>query len=105
MSEELLAYKVLRPIAFKGDRIEKGSIVHMTPEEAENIGDEYLEPAEEAEDKDVPAEPEKPEESEDSNGDEGGEKTDPDEPEKPEGENGEGGDEGTQTGTKPEDTV
>ena len=104
MSEELLAYKVLRPISFKGDRIETGSIVHMTPEEAENIGDEYLEPADEAEDKDIPADPEKPEESEDSKDDADGEKNDPENPEKPEGENGEGG-EGTQTGTKPEDTV
>ena len=42
MSEELLPYEVLKPISYKGDRIEKGSIVHMTPEEAENIGDEFL---------------------------------------------------------------
>lgn len=31
-------YKVLRPIGFKGDRLEKDAIVEMTDEEAANIG-------------------------------------------------------------------
>ncbi len=56
MSEELLPYTVLKPISFKGDRIEKGSVIRMTPEEAENIGDEFLEPTEEVEEKESSAE-------------------------------------------------
>lgn len=31
-------YKVLRPIGFKGDRVEKDAIVELTDEEAQNIG-------------------------------------------------------------------
>lgn len=38
----LPAYEVLKPIAYKGDRIEKGSIIHMDEAEAANIGEEYL---------------------------------------------------------------
>lgn len=69
MSEELLQYKVLKPISFKGDRIEKDSIIHMTPEEAKNIGDEFLQLVEKINnEEEIPAdstEPKKPEESED----------------------------------------
>ena len=79
MSEELLPYEVLKPISYKGDRIEKGSIVHMTPEEAENIGDEFLEPAEEADNAEIPADQTDSEDNADK-------PTDPDEPEKPEDE-------------------
>lgn len=64
MSEELLQYKVLKPISFKGDRIEKGSVVHMTPEEAKNIGDEFLQLVEETKDEEISdksAEPKEPE--------------------------------------------
>jgi len=31
-------YTVLRPIGFNGDRLEKGAIVELTDEEAQNIG-------------------------------------------------------------------
>ena len=67
---ETLPYEVLKPIAYKGDRIEKGSVIHMTPEEAENIGDEYLQPAEEADEKDIPSEQSEEKESDESKDDE-----------------------------------
>jgi len=101
MSEELLPYEVLKPISYKGDRIEKGSIVHMTPEEAENIGDEFLEPAEEADNAEIPADQTDSEDNADK-------PTDPDEPEKPEDETKEDDKssaenaEGTQTDNQPE---
>jgi hypothetical protein len=56
---DLIAYEILKAIGYKGDRIEKGSIVHMTASEAENIGEEYLKLAD-ADDKEVPAEPTEP---------------------------------------------
>lgn len=31
-------YRVLRPIGFKGDRVEKGATLELTDEEAQNIG-------------------------------------------------------------------
>lgn len=61
--QELLPYNVLKPISYKGDRVEKGTVIRMTPEEAENIGDEFLEPAEEADNAEIPVESSKPEES------------------------------------------
>lgn len=102
MSEELLQYEVLKPISFKGDRIEKGSIIRMTPEEAENIGDEFLQLVEETSNADAPAEstePKEPEkESEDS---EKGEGTDTDEDKKSSEENTEG----TQTDTNTDENL
>jgi hypothetical protein len=35
-------YKVLKAISFRLDRIEAGSVIHATDEEAKNIGVEYL---------------------------------------------------------------
>jgi len=35
-------YEVLHAIGHKGDRYDKGSIVELTDEEAENIGEEYI---------------------------------------------------------------
>ena len=106
MSEEKIPYEVLKPISYKGDRIEKGSIVSMTAEEAENIGDEFLVPAEESDTSEVPAEPANAE---------GNAGEFPENPEKPEDEDGEQTetDEGkpseetddTQTGNQPEETV
>jgi len=37
-------YEVLKAISYKNDRIERGSILSMTDEEAKNIGEEYLKP-------------------------------------------------------------
>ena len=90
MSEkESLPYKVLKPISYKGDRIEKGSVVHMTSEEAENIGDEFLEPAESADQSEVPAETSDSKTPEDENP-----KDDPDEETETTGDkNPEGGEE------------
>lgn len=102
MSEELLPYEVLKPISYKGDRIEKGSIVHMTPEEAENIGDEFLQPAEEADNAEVPAEPTEPKEPEESEEDsEDGEGTETKEGSESSEENAEG----AQTDTNTEENL
>lgn len=102
MSEELLPYEVLKPISYKGDRIEKGSIVHMTPEEAENIGDEFLQPAEEADNAEVPAEPTEPKEPEESKEDsEDGEGSETKEGDEPSEENAEG----AQTDTNTEENL
>jgi hypothetical protein len=59
---ELFAYEVLKPIAYKGDRIEKGSVIHMEETEAANIGEEYLKLADNADEKDIPSEPKEPDE-------------------------------------------
>ncbi len=92
------------------DRIEKGSVIRMTPEEAENIGDEFLEPAEEVDEQESSSEESNDtDESKDSD-------DDSEDADKPEGD-GEGtetkeGDEsseenaeGTQTDTKPDETI
>lgn len=109
MSEELLPYLVLKPVSFKGDRIEKGSIIRMTPEEAENIGDEYLEPAEEAEEKEEIASEETDQEESD---DETEDADKPEDEDKGEGTETKEGDEsseenaeGTQTDTQSDETV
>ena len=96
MSEELLQYEVLKPISFKGDRIEKGSIIRMTPEEAENIGDEFLQPVEKTDNANVPAEATEPKEPEEE-----GEGTDTDEDKKSSEENTEG----TQTDTNTDENL
>mgnify|MGYP000849093212 CR=1 FL=1 len=108
MSEEILPYEVLKPIAYKGDRIEKGSIIHLSPEEAKNIGEEYLKLAEPADEPEIPKEPE-PEQPKNTEE----EKKEPTEPEKPEDATGEekkeGDDpsktEGTQTDNKPDENL
>ena len=88
MSEELLQYKVLKPISFKGDRIEKESIIHMTLEEAKNIGDEFLQLVEEINSEEIPAESTEPKEPEESKKDsEDGEGTETNEDEKSSEEN------------------
>lgn len=109
MSEEILPYEVLKPIAYKGDRIEKGSIIHLSLEEAKNIGEEYLKLAEPADEPEVPKESDEPEQPKDVEE----EKKEPTEPEKPEGATGEekkeGDDpsktEGTQTDNKPDENL
>ena len=63
MNNALPAYEVLRPIAYKGDRIEKGSIIHMTEAEAKNIGEEYLKSTEPVAKTTAPSEPKEPEEA------------------------------------------
>lgn len=81
MSEELLQYKVLKPISFKGDRIEKESVIHMTPEEAKNIGEEFLQLVEKTNGEEIPAEttePKEPEESEEDSEDGEGTETNED---------------------------
>lgn len=106
MSEEILPYEVLKPIAYKGDRIEKGSVIHLSPEEAKNIGEEYLKLAESADEPEIPKEPEQPKDTEE-------EKKEPIEPEKSEDATGdekkEGDDpsktEGTQTDNKPDENL
>ncbi|MES2213359.1 MAG: hypothetical protein V4473_00785 [Patescibacteria group bacterium] len=94
---ETLPYEVLKPIAFKGDRIEKGSIIHLTQEEAENIGEEYVKPAEQADEQDIPSDPSDPDEQEDD------EPTDPKEPDADDSEKKEG-DESSSTENKTDDT-
>lgn len=113
MSEKIFSYTVLKPISFKGDRIEKGSVIRMTPEEAENIGDEFLELSEEADKQEIlPADESTDDtdinESKDSNNDsvnadkpEDGEETESKEDDESSKENVES----TQTGTQPENTV
>jgi hypothetical protein len=110
MSEELLPYLVLKPVSFKGDRIEKGSIIRMTPEEAENIGDEYLEPADEAEEKEeIAGDETDQEESNDNDADDSDEPENKDETEGTETKEGdessEENGEGTQTDTQSDETV
>ncbi len=114
MSEELLPYTVLKPISFKGDRIEKGSVIRMTPEEAENIGDEFLELAEEADEQETSTADESTDDTDtdESTGSDG----DSDDADKPEGD-GEGTEtkednesseenaEDTQTGNQPDETI
>lgn len=55
-----MKYKVLKPVAWSGRR-EKGEVIEMLPEEAENIGLEYLTPVEDEsigeEKKDEPSAP------------------------------------------------
>lgn len=92
MSEEILPYEVLKPIAYKGDRIEKGSIIHLSPEEAKNIGEEYLKLAEPADEPEIPKEPDEPEQPKDTEE----EKKEGDDPSKTEG---------TQTDNKPDENL
>ena len=81
----LPAYEVLKPIAYKGDRIEKGSIIHMDEAEAANIGEEYLKLAESADEKEIPSEPKDTEEAEKSEGEKPADETHTDDTEqKPE---------------------
>lgn len=53
-----MKYKVLKPIAWSGRR-EKGEVLEMSPEEAENIGAEFLTPCE---DESAVSEPKTPDE-------------------------------------------
>ena len=96
MSEEILPYEVLKPIAYKGDRIEKGSIIHLSPEEAKNIGEEYLKSTDSVDESEIPKEPNEPEQPKDTE-----EKKEPIEPEKPE----EAKTEDAQTDNKTEKTI
>ena len=107
MSEELLPYTVLKPISFKGDRIEKGSVIRMTPEEAENIGDEFLEPAEEADEQETSTADESTDETDtDESKDSDGDSDDDEGTETKEDENSsEENAEDTQTGNQPDETI
>ncbi|MBI5071666.1 hypothetical protein HZB93_02100 [Candidatus Falkowbacteria bacterium] len=53
-----MKYKVLKPIAWSGRR-EKGEVLEMSPDEAENIGAEFLAPCE---DESAVSEPKTPDE-------------------------------------------
>ncbi len=102
MSEATLPYEVQKPIAYKGDRIEKGSIIHLSLEEAKNIGGEYLKLAEPADEPEIPKEPDEPEQPKEPE-----EKKEPTEPEKPEdgAETEKKETEGTQTDNKPDENL
>jgi hypothetical protein len=45
MNDETKKYEILRPIAYKGDRVERGTVLELTDEEVANIGAENLQEA------------------------------------------------------------